>query len=408
MTCSSCSSAIESRLKGLPGVSQASVGLLSNSAEVTFSAGELQPGAICDAVMEMGYSAELSGVRPAGAEHGVARLQVSGMTCSACCAAVEATLGTLPGVANAVVSLIQQQARVEYDAAIVRPVSGLPFMHGAPVAKRGWLKKESPQEELVAAVEGVGFEAKLLGSGDASSLRLRVGGMTCASCSSAVEHALAAMPGVDAASVSLLTNTAEVEYDSGVVGARDIIGAVHALGYEASLVEVDDISAGMGEREKEKRFWRRKVLWSLLFSVPVFFPAMVFGNVPGGAIHAGRSTTVGGFTINELLQWALTTPVQFLVGWHFHADALRVLRRGSANMDVLVSLGTNAAYVYSVISVFHRRALYEAGIAVDAMGFFETSALLITFISLGKFLRRRTPRAGRPRCAGWVVAALVA
>jgi Cu+-exporting ATPase len=142
----------------------------------------------------------------------------------------------------------------------------------------------------------------------------------------------------------------------------------------------------MGEREKEKRFWRRKVLWSLVFSVPVFFLAMVFGNVPRGPIHAGLSTSVGGFTVNELLQWALTTPVQFLVGWHFHANALRVVRRGSANMDVLVSLGTNAAYIYSVISVFHRRALHQAGLAADAMGFFETSALLITFISLGKFL----------------------
>lgn len=75
-----------------------------------------------------------------------------------------------------------------------------------------------------------------------------------------------------------------------------------------------------------------------------------------------------------------------MVGWHFHANAARVLRRGGANMDVLVSLGTNCAYVYSVVSAFHRRALYRRGIEVDGMGFFETSALLITFISLGKFL----------------------
>ena len=77
---------------------------------------------------------------------------------------------------------------------------------------------------------------------------------------------------------------------------------------------------------------------------------------------------------------------QFIVGWHFHANALRVLRRGTANMDVLVSLGTNAAYIYSVVSVFHRRALHARGVEVDSMGFFETSALLITFISLGKYL----------------------
>ena len=79
-------------------------------------------------------------------------------------------------------------------------------------------------------------------------------------------------------------------------------------------------------------------------------------------------------------------PLQFIIGWHFHAGALRALRRGSANMDVLVSLGTNAAYIYSVISAVHRRALHGQGVDVDNMGFFETSALLITFISLGKYL----------------------
>ncbi len=74
------------------------------------------------------------------------------------------------------------------------------------------------------------------------------------------------------------------------------------------------------------------------------------------------------------------------MGWHFHKNAFRALRRGTANMDVLVSLGTNAAYIYSVISVFHRRSLHERGVDIDNMGFFETSALLITFISLGKYL----------------------
>ena len=90
--------------------------------------------------------------------------------------------------------------------------------------------------------------------------------------------------------------------------------------------------------------------------------------------------------------------VQFIIGWHFHAGAVRALRRGTANMDVLVSLGTNAAYIYSVISAVHRRSLHTQGIDVDTMGFFETSALLITFISLGKYLeshaKGRTSQVG--------------
>ena len=82
----------------------------------------------------------------------------------------------------------------------------------------------------------------------------------------------------------------------------------------------------------------------------------------------------------------LSDAMQFIIGWHFHVGALRALRRGTANMDVLVSLGTNAAYIYSVLSAVHRRSLHQQGIDIDNMGFFETSALLITFISLGKYL----------------------
>ena len=100
----------------------------------------------------------------------------------------------------------------------------------------------------------------------------------------------------------------QVEYDSAVIGVRDVLGAVTSLGYEAALLQNDELSAGMGEREKEKRFWRRKVLWSLAFSVPVFLLAMVFSYLP--RVKDGLNTSVAGFTVNELVQWILTTPVQ--------------------------------------------------------------------------------------------------
>jgi len=100
----------------------------------------------------------------------------------------------------------------------------------------------------------------------------------------------------------------QVQYDSAMVGARDIIAVVSGLGYEAALLQNDELSAGMGEREKEKQFWRQKVIWSLLFSVPVFLLAMVFTYLP--RVKEGLDTSVGGFTVNELVQWILTTPVQ--------------------------------------------------------------------------------------------------
>ena len=92
---------------------------------------------------------------------------------------------------------------------------------------------------------------------------------------------------------------------------------------------------------------------------------------------------------------------QFIIGWNFHIGAYRALRRGTANMDVLVSLGTNAAYFYSVTSVLHRRHLYLRGVHEDSLDFFETSALLITFISCGKLLEvlaKGKTSAVRPSC----------
>jgi Cu+-exporting ATPase len=100
----------------------------------------------------------------------------------------------------------------------------------------------------------------------------------------------------------------QVEYDPAEVGPRDIISLVRELGYEAGLLESDDMSAGMQEREREKRFWLRMVMMSLVFSVPVFLLAMVFSYLP--RVKEGLNTNVGGFTVNELVQWVLTTPVQ--------------------------------------------------------------------------------------------------
>lgn len=206
------------------------------------------------------------------------------------------------------------------------------------------------QDDMVQAVESLGFEVKLLGSGDASSLRLQIGGMTCSSCSTAIETTLTHMPGMNKASVSLMTHGAEVrrfplpycvlrgsqwfsrkqtseiawfsaflrpdgkfagvqiEYDSAILGGRDIIAAVRGMGYTASLLEADDMSAGMEVRAKERRFWRSMVLASLVFSVPVFLLAMVFSYIP--SIKDGLNSNVGGFTVNEIVQWILTTPVQ--------------------------------------------------------------------------------------------------
>lgn len=140
-------------------------------------------------------------------------------------------------------------------------------------------------------------------------------------------------------------------------------------------------SQGSHERSKEIQHHKKDFLWSLVFTVPVFFLSMVFMFIPGvmEPLEMGRINNLG---IGAILRMGLATPVQFIIGKRFYVGAYKALRRGSANMDVLIALGTNAAYFYSVYTIV------RSATSVHFMGtdFFETSAMLISFIILGKYL----------------------
>ncbi|KAK8936400.1 putative copper-transporting ATPase HMA5 [Platanthera zijinensis] len=122
-------------------------------------------------------------------------------------------------------------------------------------------------------------------------------------------------------------------------------------------------------------------MWSLVFTIPVFLTSMVFMYIPG-INHVLDTKVINMLTIGALIRWLLSTPVQFLIGHRFYSSSYKALRHGSANMDVLIALGTNAAYFYSLYSVI--------GAAIspnfESMDFFETSSMLISFILLGKYL----------------------
>lgn len=237
------------------------------------------------------------------------------------------------------------------------------------------------QSQLLLAIEDRGFQGRIIGRGDAALLRLEVDGMACSTCSGAVEAALMAVPGVLEASANAISNHAEVRYDPDTVGPRTLLHALAAAGYEARPAAMDPGADGSALREREKRMWRRKFLLSLAFSIPLFTINMILMMIE--PLEEGLDTMVGGFPVGSLVSWALATPVQFYVGWVFHWGAWRALRRGRPNMDVLVSIGTNAAYIYSIIAIVWSRINMEYA---SHGNFFETSALLITFICLGKYL----------------------
>ncbi|KAF9593376.1 hypothetical protein IFM89_022075 [Coptis chinensis] len=175
-----------------------------------------------------------------------------------------------------------------------------------------------------------------------------------------------------------------IVYDPDLTGPRSLIECIREAGQSPSLYHATlyvPLRRGEAEHQHEIQGYRNQFLWSCLFSIPVFTFSMIlpmlppYGNWLSHKLH-------NMFTIGMLLRWLLCTPVQFIVGRRFYIGTYHALKRGSVNMDVLVALGTNAAYFYSVYSLV--KALSSN--SFEGQDFFETSTMLISFILLGKYL----------------------
>lgn len=268
-----------------------------------------------------------------------AALKIGGMSCAACARRVEKGLASLPGVEQASVNFAVEKASLTYD------------------------QKQISLKEIAAKVEDLGYQVIK------DKVELKITGMTCAACSARVEKGLNKLPGVYQANVNLATEKAVIEYNLSDISVADISAKIEDLGYGAHSI-ADNAEADKEEERSraEVSHQRFRLILAAVFTIPLLL-AMI--------LHVmGAMGPVAHLLLNPYLQWALATPVQFIAGWQFYRGAFLALRNGSANMDVLVALGTSAAYFYSIVNVFQNSSeLY-----------FETSAILITLIILGKLL----------------------
>jgi Cu+-exporting ATPase len=270
---------------------------------------------------------------PAGAP-GI-RLQVTGMTCASCVMRVERTLKAVPGVQAASVNLATEEASVT-----------------GPGVNLG---------QLAAAVRKAGYDVAT------AETRLQVEGMTCASCVARIEKALKQVPGVASATVNLATETATVEALSTVPVAA-LRSAIEKAGY---AVKEAAAAAPVGPGRQLPDWW--PVAASSLLTLPLVLPMLLQ--------LLGIDWMLGG-----AWQLALATPVQFWLGWRFYRAGWKAVRARTGNMDLLVALGTSAAYGLSVY------LLYEhAGHGMPHL-YFEASAAVITLVLLGKWLEGRAKR----------------
>src|SRR5699024_8656990 len=202
---------------------------------------------------------------------------------------------------------------------------------------------------------------------------LDVLGMTCAACSTRVEKILNRTDGVSQANVNLTTEQANIAYNPEVTTPEALIARIQNIGYDAQL----KATAGdkVSQKSKELKRKRLKLIISAILSLPLLLTMFVhLFNLPMPAI-----------LMNPYFQLTLATIVQFGIGWQFYIGAYKSLRSGSANMDVLVALGTSAAYFYSLFETI--KWIVQPQITPHL--YFETSAVLITLILLGKYLEAR-------------------
>jgi len=282
---------------------------------------------------------------------------VEGMTCASCVQTVEKATKKLSGVQESHVNLATEKLNISFDENVVS------------------------EEDIQAAVDKAGYKVVT----DTEKKTFAITGMTCASCVQSVEKATRKLAGVMSANVNLATEKMMVEYDPTVVTVSDITEAVSSAGYEAHEdVETSDSI----DEEKDKKQKKVKSMWtrfwiSAIFTIPLFYISM--GPMVGLPLPEIIDEAANP-KLFSLVQLILTIPV-IILGWKFYSVGYKTLFKGHPNMDSLVALGTSAAFVYSLgatIAVWFGNTSYAASL------YYESAAVILTLITLGKYLEVRS------------------
>ncbi|WP_026692043.1 heavy metal translocating P-type ATPase [Peribacillus kribbensis] len=272
--------------------------------------------------------------------------QITGMTCAACATRIEKGLKKLEGVKEANVNLALEKSTIQYDPSLVS------------------------EEDFQKKIQGLGYDVVM------EKKEFDITGMTCAACATRIEKGLNKLEGIEKAAVNLALETATVEYNPSLVGTQDIVSRVQKLGYNA--ISKENKENHVDYRQKEIKRQQTKFIVSVILSFPLLW-AMVSHFSFASFIYLPEAL------MNPWVQLALATPVQFIIGWQFYIGAYKAFINKSANMDVLVALGTSAAYFYSLYVTIQSTGSH--GHMVEL--YFETSAILITLILLGKLFEAK-------------------
>ncbi|SDM15125.1 heavy metal translocating P-type ATPase [Bacillus sp. OK048] len=273
-------------------------------------------------------------------------LQISGMTCAACATRIEKGLNKLEGIETATVNLALEKSAIKYNP------------------------EKLKVEDIEKKIRDLGYEVVT------EKAEFDITGMTCAACSTRIEKGLNKLEGVVKANVNLALEKATVEYNGSALTTNDIIKKVENLGYGAHVKE--DAKETSDHRQKEIKRQTKKFIYSAILSLPLLWA--MFGHFSFTSF-----IWVPEIFMNPWFQLALATPVQFIIGGQFYIGAYKALKNKSANMDVLVALGTSAAFFYSLYLSIMSLSIETHSLEL----YYETSAVLITLIILGKLFEAK-------------------
>ncbi|ERN53607.1 ATPase P [Alkalihalophilus marmarensis DSM 21297] len=274
-------------------------------------------------------------------------LTISGMTCAACANKIEKGLSRVEGVKEANVNFALEKTTIKYDPSVV------------------------DKKEFEAKIEKLGYQVIH------DKTEFDISGMTCAACANRIEKRMNKLEGVSSANVNFALETLSVEYDNRAIKPNDMIVTIKKLGF--TLIPKQDARETVDHKEKEIDRQYGKFIFSAILTLPLLWTMVTH-------FEMTAFLYMPGMFMNPWVQLALATPVQFIVGAQFYKGAYQALKNKSANMDVLVALGTSAAYFYSIYLGWEWLAAGSQGMPEL---YFEAAAVIITLIVLGKLFEVR-------------------
>lgn len=387
MTCGACTSAVEGAFKGVPGIKSFSISLLSERAVIEHDPNIMTSEKLAETIEDTGFDAEVLETKASesvatkpkrrrkstGKRLTTTTIAIEGMTCGACTSAVESGFKNVPGVVQFNISLLAERAVIVHDPQLL------------------------PTAKITETIEDKGFDATVVSSLEegiqastsASIVQLKVYGLPSPEATADLQTDLKNTPGIVSVNLSFASGRASITHSPSIIGLRAIVELIEQAGYNALVADNDDNNAQLESLAKTKEIqeWKRDFRVSLSFAIPVFlismFLPMFIKPLDVGSI---KLPIIPGLWLGDVVCLALTVPVQFGIGRRFYVSAFKSIKHGSPTMDVLVVLGTSAAFFFSCAAMLVSILIPPHS---RPSTIFDTSTMLITFITLGRFLENR-------------------